>query len=118
MARRYKEGDVIKCVVSGIEDYGAFVKVDKNFNGLIHISEVSNEFVRDINDYLKIGEEIYAKIIELDIKGYQMKLSIKDIDYANSGILRSEIDSSDGFRSLKENLPTWMDETLKEINQN
>ena len=43
--KRYHIGEVIKCTVSGIEPYGVFVNIDKNFNGLIHISEVSNEFV-------------------------------------------------------------------------
>lgn len=115
--KRYKVGEVIKCVVSGVEPYGLFVNIDKNFNGLIHISEVSNEFVRDVNDYVKVGEEIYAKIIEIDGKDHQMKLSIKDIDYANSGIERDSIDNTEGFKSLKDNLPIWMDEKLKEINQ-
>ena len=115
--KRYHVGEVIKCTVSGIEPYGVFVNIDKNFNGLIHISEVSNEFVRDVNDYVKVDDEIYVKIIEIDTKGHQMKLSIKDIDYANTGIEREEIDTSSEFKSLKENLPIWMNETLEEYKE-
>ena len=115
--KRYHVGEVIKCTVSGIEPYGVFVNIDKNFNGLIHISEVSNEFVRDVNDYVNVGDEIYVKIIEIDPKDHQMKLSIKDIDYANSGIEREEIDTSAEFKSLKENLPIWMNETLEEYKE-
>lgn len=116
--KRYHVGEVIKCTVSGVEPYGVFVNIDKNFNGLIHISEVSNEFVRDVNDYVTVGDEIYAKIIEIEGKEHQMKLSIKDIDYANTGMVRDEIDTSNEFRSLKENLPIWMNEKLEEYKEN
>ena len=40
--KRYKIGDIVSCVVSGIEPYGIFVVVDKKYSGLIHISEISN----------------------------------------------------------------------------
>ena len=43
-----------------------------------------------------------------------MKLSIKDRDYAHSGLEREYIDTEQGFQSLKENLPIWMEEKLKE----
>lgn len=115
--KKYKVGETIKCTVSGVEPYGVFVNVDKNFTGLIHISEVSNEFVRDVNDYVKIGESIYAKVLEIDGKEHQMKLSIKDIDFAGSGIERDEIDTSKEFQSLKENLPIWMNEKLEELKE-
>ncbi len=86
--KKYKVGDVITCVVSGIEPYGIFVSVEKKYSGLIHISEISNEFVRNVNDYVKIGDTIYAKIIDIDTKTHQLKLSIKDIDYAHTGLER------------------------------
>ena len=115
--KKYKTNDIINCRVSGIETYGIFVVVDRKYTGLIHISEVSNEFVRDINDYVKIGENIFAKIISIDESSKQMKLSIKDIDFANTGLERDEIDSSEEFKSLKENLPIWMKEKLEEFRE-
>ena len=63
--KKYKVGEVITFKVSGIEPYGIFVSVDKKYSGLIHISEISNEFVRNINDYVKLEEQIYCKIIVL-----------------------------------------------------
>lgn len=114
--KRYVINEVIKCKVSGVEPYGIFVNVDKNFNGLIHISEVSNEFVRNVNDYVKVGDEIYCKIISIEPKDHQMKLSIKDIDYVNTGKVRETIDTSKEFKILSDNLPIWMDEKLKEMN--
>ena len=115
--KRYEVGEIIKCKVSGVESYGIFVNVDKDYDGLIHISEVSNEFVRDVNDYVKVGAEIYARIISIDSKEHQMKLSIKEIDYAETGLDRSDIDSTKEFKKLKENLPIWINEKLKEINE-
>jgi len=115
--KHYNVNQIIKCRVSGIEPYGIFVSVDKNFNGLIHISEVSNDFVRNVNDYVKVGEDIFCKIIAIDEKEHQMKLSIKDIDYVNTGKVRDTIDTSKGFKILKDNLPKWMDDKLNEINK-
>ena len=112
--KRYKIGDIVSCVVSGIEPYGIFVVVDKKYSGLIHISEISNEFVRNINDYVKIDDTIFCKIIDIDEKMQQIKLSIKDIDYAHTGLEREYIDTKQGFQSLKENLPKWMEEKINE----
>ncbi len=112
--KKYKIGDVITCVVSGIEPYGIFVSVDKKYSGLIHISEISNEFVRNINDYVKLDDSIFCKIIDIDEKNHQIKLSIKDIDYVHTGLERKSIDTKQGFKSLKENLPKWMEEKLDE----
>lgn len=108
---KYNEGDVIECKVSGIENYGFFVEVDKNFTGLVHISEISNSFVRKIEDYVTIGETIKAKILNVDSKNHQLKLSIKDINYNND----ENFIKPNGFTNLKKNLNIWIKETLKEI---
>lgn len=112
----YKVGEVIKCQVTGIEQYGVFVKIDNKYDGLIHISEVTYNYVRDIKDYANIGDVIYAKIIEIDNLDYKMKLSIKDIDYKQSGREKRIIESEKGFMPLKKMLPIWTKEKLDEIN--
>ena len=48
----YKKGQIIKGTITGIEKYGAFVSLDEYYTGLIHISEISHGFVRDINDFV------------------------------------------------------------------
>ena len=109
----YKIGSIIKCQVTGIEKYGIFVTVDSWVNGLIHISEVSNGFVKDINDFVKIGEEIYCQILDIDKENSQLKLSIKNINYksviSDKGIQESRL----GFLPLKNKLPKWIEEALK-----
>lgn len=112
----YKINDIIKVTVTGIQKYGAFVTIDNNYNGLIHISEISNGYVRNINDYLKINDRIYAQIIDIDNEQKKIKLSIKNIDYRNTGqLLENEDSRENGFKPLKEHLDTWVDDKIKEI---
>ena len=77
----YKVGKIVKGNITGVEDYGIFVSLDNFYSGLIHISEISNDFVRDTNLYGEVGETIYVKVIEVDENTNHVKLSIKDIDY-------------------------------------
>ena len=78
---KYKNGEIVFGCVTGIEKYGIFVNLDEYYSGLIHISEVSSAFVRNIHDYVKVGETIKVKVLEEDEKAHQVKLSIKDFDY-------------------------------------
>lgn len=72
-----KEGSVVRGKVTGIQPYGVFVKLKDNMNGLIHISELTDSFVKDINDYVKIGQIIRVKVLEVDERNNQAKLSLK-----------------------------------------
>ena len=49
---RYKVGDIVEGIVTGIQNYGAFVMLEDDIVGLIHISEVSSKFVRSIADFV------------------------------------------------------------------
>lgn len=71
-----KVGDVVKGVVTGVIDFGAFVNVD-GIEGLIHISEISWERVDNPRNYLKVGDEIEAKIISIDKD--RLSLSLKQM---------------------------------------
>lgn len=98
------------------KEYGIFVKIDNNYNGLIHISEISSDFVNNVKEYAEIGEKIYAKVIEADNNAKLLKLSIKTIDYKNDGKERKEKDEN-GFLPLKNHLNIWINEKLQEINK-
>ena len=71
-------------MVTGIESYGIFVSLDEYYSGLIHISEISDDYVRNINNYVKIGETIKVRVLEVDDDTFQLKLSIKNLDYRNT----------------------------------
>ena len=110
----YKVGSIVKGQVTGIEKYGAFVSIDSSYTGLIHISEVSNDFVSDINNFLKVGEQVYCQILEVDEKNTHLRLSIKNINYkvnSNSKVKESRL----GFLPLKNNLNKWINDRISEI---
>lgn len=71
-----KAGDVVKGVVTGVIDFGAFVNVD-GIEGLIHISEISWERVEDPREYIKNGDNVEAKIIAIDKD--RLSLSLKQM---------------------------------------
>ena len=73
----YKVGDVINCTVCGIENYGIFIKTNDDYSGLIHISEISSDFVRNVGDYAKVGEKIKCEVLEVNDELKQLKLTIK-----------------------------------------
>lgn len=60
-----KVGDIIYGKITNILGYGAFVEVD-DYDGLIHISEFSDHYVRDINEFVKVGQEVKLKVIDVD----------------------------------------------------
>lgn len=73
---KLKVGDIVEGVVTGVIDFGAFVNVD-GIEGLIHISEISWERVEDPRSYIKVGQEIKAKIIAIDKD--RLSLSLKQM---------------------------------------
>lgn len=112
--KNYKVEDIIETKVTGITEYGIFVSIDENYSGLIHISEISNDFVSDINDYVKMEEIIYCQILEIEEKNKHMKLSIKNINYKSTCDDNSIKESRLGFLPLKNQLQKWMDEKIIE----
>ena len=73
----YHEGDIVKGKVAQIKEYGAFVELAPGLDGLVHISEVAHKRVNKISDELQIGQEINAKILEIDKEKRRISLSIK-----------------------------------------
>ena len=112
----YKVGEIVKGCVTGIEKYGIFISLDNYYSGLIHISEISDDFVKNINDYVHIGETIKAKILEINTEECHIKLSIKNIDYRFNKRSRNKIEeTSNGFKSLGSALEKWISDKLEEI---
>lgn len=69
-------GTLVQGKVSGITPFGAFITLEGNKTGLVHISEIALEYVKDINDHLKMGDAVTVKILSVDEKG-KISLSIK-----------------------------------------
>ncbi len=114
---KYIKDNVVTGYVTGIEPYGIFISLDDYYTGLIHISEISSDFVRDVADYAVIGEKIKVKVIDVNDKNHHVKLSIKDINYKSSD--RAKInETTHGFDTLQNKLPYWIQEKNKEIDKN
>jgi small subunit ribosomal protein S1 len=75
-----RTGTVVHGKVTRVEKFGVFVDFGAERPGLIHISELSNEYVKDIADVAKVGDEIDATIIEVDRKKKQVHLSRKTLE--------------------------------------
>ena len=69
-------GNIVEGTITGIAKFGAFVELPDNKVGLVHISEVANEYVSDVNDYLKVKDKVKVKVITIDERG-KIALSIK-----------------------------------------
>ncbi len=108
-----KVGDIVLVKVTGIADYGFFIEKD-GYTGLCHISEVSNNFVEDISKFVSVGEEIYVLILDIDEVSKHLKVSIKDIYYINYDDKNRIKETRKGFLPLKEMLPVWIDEKIRE----
>ncbi len=104
----YQKGDIIDVVVTGIAPYGVFVKINE-YTGLIHISEISDKFVRDISQFAMTGDQVKVIVIEVDEENKQLKLSYKKCDRSKKIKI---CDMKIGFKTLEENLPKWIEQKL------
>ncbi|NEU30046.1 general stress protein 13 [bacterium LRH843] len=73
----YEVGNIVEGKVTGIKPFGAFVAIDEKKQGLVHISEVAHGFVKDINDVLKVGDEVKVKIMNVEGDSGKISLSIR-----------------------------------------
>ncbi len=117
---QYKKNQIVKGCVTGIEKYGIFVSLDDYYSGLIHISEISDFFVKNPADYVHIGETIRARVVDdSELESFHVKLSIKNMDYRfNKQCRRVKIvETSKGFMTLGESLPIWILSKKEEIKE-
>ena len=120
MAKKYEAGEKLTGTITGIQPYGAFVALDDETQGLIHISEITYGFVKDINEFLKLDQEVEVKILEVDEGAGKISLSIRALQEGpptgqrdERKPLQAHINESDseGFNSLKEKLQDWIDKS-------
>ena len=110
----YKIGDIVKRKVTGIENYGIFLLMEDGYTGLIHISEISEKFVRNVFDYVQLEEVISSRVIDVDDSNKRLKLTIKNFDYRIED--KKNLEDKNGFSLLREKLPLWIAE-YKEKNE-
>ena len=112
---RSNVGNIVKGQITGVTPYGVFVSLEDDYSGLVHISEVSDKFVKDLPMLFNIGDIINVKILEIDEDKREVKLSIKKIDYKVEESLSRIPETGSGFGLLEKNLGKWTASKLKEI---
>ncbi len=79
MSDNIKVGEVVDAVVFKITDFGAFCSIKNNKRGLLHISKISDDFVKEISDHVKVGDKLRAKVIKVTQDG-KIDLTLKNIE--------------------------------------
>jgi len=94
---RFKVGDLVKGTVAKIASFGAFISLDGDIDGLIHISQLSEDHVEKVKDIIKVGDEIEARVIKVDKVERRIGLSIKAVGYSDDQLKKE----SASFESLR-----------------
>ena len=74
---KYAIGEVVKGKVARMTDFGAFIELDKGIDALLHVSQISRDHVNKPSDVLETGQEVEAKVVDLDVDNRKISLSMK-----------------------------------------
>lgn len=94
---RFKVGDIVKGRVAKIASFGAFVELEDDIDGLVHISQISEDRIEKVKDKLNVGDEVEARVIKVDKVERRIGLSIKAMNYSDSEIQKE----SQAFEALR-----------------
>ena len=94
---RFKVGDLVKGRVAKIASFGAFVELEDDIDGLVHISQLSEDHVAKVKDVLNVGDEVEARVIKVDKVERRIGLSIKAVNYDEESLKKE----SQAFESLR-----------------
>lgn len=128
MSGKFEVGSVVTGTVKGIQPYGAFVALDENTQGLVHISEVTHGYVKDVNEHLKVGQEVTVKVLSVDQAAGKISLSIRATQEAPAQEQRAKkapaqkrqaavvttSASEEGFNTLKDKLQEWIEQSERQ----
>lgn len=127
MTEKIEAGSILTGKVTGIQPYGAFVALDENTQGLVHISEITHGYVKDINEHLKVGDEIKVKVLSVDEEAGKIGLSIRATEEApaqtaprpkkprkrQAAAIIPETEGQQGFNTLKDKLQEWIEQSSR-----
>lgn len=94
---RFKVGDVVKGKVAKIASFGAFVELEGDIDGLVHISQLSEDHVAKVKDIINVGDDVEARVIKVDKVERRIGLSIKAMNYSEADIQKE----SQAFEALR-----------------
>jgi small subunit ribosomal protein S1 len=94
---KFRIGDLVKGTVTKLANFGAFVQLQDDIDGLVHISQISEDHVEKVKDVLKVGQEVEARVIKIDKAERRIGLSIKAANYSDED-LKKESEAFDVLR--------------------
>ena len=94
---RFRIGDLVKGTITKLTNFGAFVALQDDIDGLVHISQISEDRIEKVKDVLKAGQEVEARVIKVDKAERRIGLSIKAANYSEE-MLRKEAETLDTLR--------------------
>jgi small subunit ribosomal protein S1 len=92
ISSRYQIGDVVKGKVSKVASFGAFVELEEGVDGLVHISQISDQHIEKVRDALDVGQEVEARVIKIDQAARRIGLSIKALSMPEDEFARHQED--------------------------
>lgn len=120
----YKIGRKVEGVVTGIQPYGVFVKLDEETQGLIHISELEHAYVKDIGNLVTLGQSLEVMILDIDEYSGKISLSTRALEDTNIHPFSNRKKNprygkrtGSDFDPIDEKLGEWIDDALREINE-
>lgn len=116
----YRIGMVVEGVVTGIQNYGIFVSLDNDNQGLIHISELKHSYIKNIHNELKIGQKLKVKVIDIDEYTKKISLSRRALKkrvpyrYAKKTYFTNN-KKKIGFISIAKELDNWINQAMDDL---
>ena len=93
-AEKYNVNDIVTVKVANLMPFGAFVKIDKGIEGLVHISQISEKRITRPEEVLKVGQKVNAKIINIDLENKKIELSIRELEGTSNEMIEEVEDSA------------------------
>ena len=112
--RLFRMGDVVSGKVARVAGYGAFIELDHDIDGLVHISQISEERIEKVKDHLKEGDEVKARVIKIDKDERRIGLSIKAADYDEDALAKEVAAYDESGDDLTTSLGDLLDEATAE----
>lgn len=115
---KYEVDQLIIGRVEAVKPYALFLVFDDDVKGLLHISEISDSYIRDIEKFGTVGDEMKVKVLSIDEHNGFMRVSLKQVPeeerfttHSNEKRHIPEVDKT-SFKALEDHLPEWIQSTL------
>ena len=123
LSMSYQIGDLVIGTVENIKPYAIFLSFENGVKGLLHISEISDSYIKDIERFASLNDQMKVKILSIDDSNGFLRVSLKQVPkeerYSTHKNTRRQtiVQSDDDFKPLEERLNKWIKETLRKAEQ-